>query len=120
LIKPGIYLNVDTNICSAIFRNIISNAIKFTKKGHIEVDAIKMDDFYLITITDNGIGMNQQTIDNLFTNPSSRVGLSGEKGTGLGLNIAYESIKIMEGNIKVESVENKGTTFYISLPAYKD
>ena len=110
----------DRNAVKTILRNLMSNAIKFTEaNGLITIDAKKQDDgFLLISLADNGIGMDQKTKDNLFQKFKNepRWGTDGEKGVGLGLVITREFVEKHRGTIWVNSEVGKGSTFYFTLP----
>ena len=110
----------DRNAVKTILRNLMSNAIKFTEaNGLITIDAKKQDDgFLLISLADNGIGMDQKTKDNLFQKLKNepRWGTDGEKGVGLGLVITREFVEKHRGTIWVNSEVGKGSTFYFTLP----
>ena len=110
----------DRNAVKTILRNLMSNAIKFTEaNGLITIDAKKRDDgFLLISLADNGIGMDQKTKDNLFQKFKNepRWGTDGEKGVGLGLVITREFVEKHRGTIWVNSEVGKGSTFYFTLP----
>jgi signal transduction histidine kinase len=107
-----------------LFTNLLSNAIKFTPpNGKIEINAkSKEDDFYLFSISDNGLGLTQDEIKRLFKkfemikNPSVEI-QNRMTGTGLGLYITKGIIEAHGGKIWAESEGlNKGTTFYFTLP----
>ena len=105
-----------------ILRNLISNAIKFTKDfGLILVSIEILDDDVLIKIKDTGVGMNEKQIAKLFKldETHSTVGTSGERGTGLGLLLCKELIEKQGGKIWIESIINSGTIFYFTLPKAK-
>jgi signal transduction histidine kinase len=110
----------DRNAIKTIMRNLMSNAIKFTNEnGLITVDAKEWDnEFLLISLTDNGIGMDEKTKDNLFQKFKNepRWGTDGERGVGLGLVITREFVEKHGGKIWVNSEEGKGSTFYFTLP----
>ncbi len=118
-------LNVvaDSNLVGAIIRNLVSNAIKFTPPGgEVTLDASKLngsdEDWVGVSVSDNGVGMNQSQIDQLFridANQSTR-GTDGESGTGLGLLLCKEFVEKHGGEISVESEEGAGTTFRFTLP----
>jgi len=111
----------DKNLVQTVIRNITNNAIKFTNKGgKIELNAKKQGSEILFSISDDGIGMDEGTKEKLFKLDEniSRVGTSGEKGTGLGLIICKDMIEKNDGRIWVESKLKKGTTFYFTLPEY--
>ncbi len=113
----------DRNLVQTVIRNITNNAIKFTKEdGKIELKAQKQGDNILYSIADTGIGMDEETKEKLFKLDEniSKPGTSGEKGTGLGLIISKDMIEKNGGKIWVESQLNKGTTFYFTVPVYKE
>jgi len=74
----------------------------------------------LISITDNGIGMDEETLCKLFkiSEKVSRKGTGGETGTGFGLILCAEFIAKNGGKIWAESQNGSGSTFYVELPAY--
>lgn len=117
--EKNLKLNTDLNLFSTIIRNLLSNAVKFSHKNStIYIDYNKIDNNVVFSVRDNGIGMNEKQINNLFsiTNTSSRIGTDGERGTGFGLKIVKEYISHLKGKIWVSSEVNQGTTFYFSLP----
>lgn len=118
-IKEHITVLADPNMIRTIVRNLLSNAVKFTpKKGEISFEVFDNEDEVLIKICDNGVGMSQDIIDNLFSievNTSS-TGTEGETGTGLGLILCSEFVKKHNGNIWVNSEVGKGSCFSFSIP----
>lgn len=119
---PEVFAFADNNMAETIFRNLISNAIKFSKEfGLILVSFDKTDDFIQIKVKDTGIGMNEKQISKLFKidQTHSTVGTSGERGTGLGLMLCKELVEKQGGKIWIESIVNAGTTFYFTLPKAK-
>lgn len=110
----------DENMVKTVLRNLISNAIKFTKsKGRIDVSAISKQDQVEITISDNGVGMNENTLKNLFdisATTETTYGTADEKGSGLGLILCKEFIEKLGGSIWVESEIEKGSVFKFTLP----
>lgn len=112
-------LKIDKNMIQTVIRNLISNAIKFTNKdGEIYITVENQISSVKLTISDNGIGMNQSQINNLFRldHVSSRKGTSNETGTGLGLLLTRDFIRKHQGSISVTSEVNQGTSFIITLP----
>lgn len=106
-----------------ILTNIIGNAYKFTEEGHIRIAAFANDDqFFTITIQDTGIGIekeNQKLVFEEFAQANENI----EKkygGTGLGLSICQKIISILGGNLSLESIFGKGSTFKIQLPLLFD
>lgn len=117
------FIWADKNMIDAVFRNILSNAIKFTPNhGKIELYSEQKEKYIYIYIKDNGVGMNLDIQSKLFkldqhlTTP----GTENEKGTGLGLIITKEFIHLNRGSLGVDSIKDQGTTFIIKLPAYRE
>ena len=112
-------VKADPNIIATIIRNIINNSIKFTLEGGtIKINYTKTDKEHLISIFDNGVGMKEKTLKNLFQldKAESILGTNNEKGTGLGLIICKEFIEKINGRIWAESELGIGTTFYFTIP----
>lgn len=109
----------DEQMMSTVFRNLISNAIKFSSSGDsIYVEIIRIGQGYKITVKDEGMGMPKEVIDDIF-NPKDRPqreGTSSEKGTGLGLLLCKEFVEMHEGEIMVESEPGSGTEFSVTFP----
>ena len=117
------YIWGDKYMVETIFRNIISNAIKFTPNlGEIELKSAKRNGYIYIYIRDNGVGMSLEIQNKIFkldeniTTP----GTENEKGTGFGLILSKEFVELNKGEIKVISVEGEGSTFILKLPSYKE
>jgi signal transduction histidine kinase len=109
----------DKNMIRTILRNLITNAVKFThKNGKVEVNAITRNNQLEIAVSDNGIGMTQETAAKLFKIDAnlSTLGTENEKGTGLGLFLCKEFVEKHGGKIWVESQEGKGSTFKFLVP----
>jgi signal transduction histidine kinase/Tfp pilus assembly protein PilF len=119
-IADDLYVYADPNFYRSIIQNVVNNAVKFTdNKGTITVKAMLEKDFIAIETTDNGIGMPQALISELFkihTNVK-RNGTNKESGAGLGLIICKELVEISGGTIYVKSEEAKGTSITFTLPA---
>ena len=111
----------DEDMLNTVFRNLLTNAIKFSNKGGIiSVSASAINSFAEICVSDCGVGMNQKAIDNLFRLEITRstTGTENETGTGLGLILCKEFIENNGGKIRVESEVGKGSKFIITLPTY--
>jgi signal transduction histidine kinase len=104
---------------STVFRNLISNAVKFTKQhGEIIITATSDDNEVICSVKDNGIGISEENIKNLFkidVQHSSR-GTDDESGSGFGLIICTELIEKHRGRIWVESKLGSGSVFSFTIP----
>jgi len=110
----------DRNMIQTIIRNLISNAIKFTNnEGNIMLSVQKIQQDYIISVKDNGVGIPPESLDGLFKidQNNSTKGTQNESGTGLGLILCKELVEKHNGKIWVESELGKGTTFIFSIPA---
>lgn len=113
------FITADRNMLSTIFRNLISNSIKFTKEGgSVKITFKEREDFTQISVSDTGVGMGKEKIDSLFKidQKISTKGTANEEGTGLGLLLCKEMIEKQNGTIWAESQPGTGTTFYLTLP----
>ena len=112
-------LKIDKNTIQTIIGNIINNAIKFTPhNGKIDIETSFFNDYFSVSITDNGVGMNSTQLNNLFKieKSQSTPGTNNEAGTGLGLILCHEFIKLNGGQIRAESQVGQGTRFNIDIP----
>ncbi|ABZ93680.1 Sensor histidine kinase of a two component complex [Leptospira biflexa serovar Patoc strain 'Patoc 1 (Ames)'] len=113
------FVYADSEMIQAVLRNLISNSIKFTNEnGYIQISASHEEDGVRIECKDNGVGMDSSDLEKLFRLDAqlSRIGLEGEKGTGLGLILCHEFIKLHGGEIWAKSEKGKGTTVSFRLP----
>lgn len=119
-IDEDLIFEFDREMINIVIRNLISNAVKYTRKeGLITISTNEIDDEIEISVKDTGIGMNRETSDKLFVadlNRTVKEGTKGEKGTGLGLILCMEFIGKHQGIIWAESEPKKGSTFKITLP----
>jgi signal transduction histidine kinase len=119
--RCGVY--ADLNMIQTIFRNLITNAIKYTSRGgNVTVRAFKKGSYAQIEVIDDGVGMSEEKVKNLFSGEefNSTPGTEQEPGTGFGLVLTYEFVLKNNGDISVESTEGKGTTFRFTLPLSKE
>ena len=118
-ISEDLSITADVGMLETILRNLVSNAIKFTSRGgSITISAINVNDKIHFSIKDSGVGISPDNIKLLFSthlNPTT-YGTSGEKGTGLGLNICREFVLKHGGEIWVESELGSGSIFHFSIP----
>lgn len=118
----------DKNAIHTIFRNLLTNAVKYTAEGGIiKIDVThfnqfvgsKSKPFIQVSISDNGLGIKPENLSKLFDRnvQFTTYGTNREKGSGLGLLICKEFVELGGGKIWVESKEEKGSTFSFTLPA---
>ncbi len=111
-------INSDRGKLQQIVTNLFSNACKFTKDGQIRVSAERANNDLLVTVTDTGIGMNdeqQAKVFEAFVQAEATTGtLYG--GTGLGLAIVRDFCQMLGGNITLSSTPGEGSTFQVTIP----
>ncbi len=113
----------DKDLINTVIRNLIANALKFTKKnGKITIEYENDDNSVIIRVIDTGIGIPQESQDKLFymDNKYSTEGTEGEKGTGIGLVLCKEFTEKNNGTIELQSKVGEGTTFIVKLPKSGD
>lgn len=108
----------DKNILEFVLRNLLMNANKFSDQKMITVHTTLTTSEVQIHVTDQGIGIETERIEKLFTweKRRSTPGTSGETGSGIGLKLCAELIERLQGRLEVSSVLGKGSTFTIKLP----
>lgn len=120
---PGdILVYADQNMMQTVIRNLISNAIKFTsRKGEVTIKAFEKDEYAVLEVTDNGVGIDPLKLPNIFSlsNDYSTLGTEKERGTGLGLILCYEFMTLNQGKIEAKSALGSGSSFRIYIPKYK-
>lgn len=122
-IPEGIVVKADPNMLQTIIRNLISNAIKFVNPGgEVKLTARKNGEFAAVDVADDGIGMDERTMESLFDLRvnSSRPGSGGETGTGLGLILCKEFVERHGGSLEISSKIDEGSTFTFSIPLYRE
>lgn len=118
-VSPNLSWTTDHNMLEFSIRNILSNAIKFSKNNsEIMIETIKTNKQLKIIIEDQGIGMSNEELSKIFIQTSDKVrrGTNNEKGTGLGMALAQEFATQMNGKLQIESETNKGTKVTLVLP----
>ena len=111
----------DADKMDKIIYNLLSNAIKYNKVGgKIDVSLSLNREQAVITIADNGIGMSKEKMKHLYTRFfDGDYRKQNMPGTGIGLSLTHDLVKLHHGNIQCESQEGEGTTFTITLPIRK-
>jgi PAS domain S-box-containing protein len=109
----------DYDMINLVVRNLLSNAIKFTRPhGLITISLSEQSGFVEVVIADNGVGMSQEAVDNLFIDNQfhSTYGTNNEKGSGLGLVLCKDFVLRNGGIIRVESTLGEGSKFIFTVP----
>lgn len=118
-IKGKQYVNADKNMLETIFRNLVTNAIKFTEThGEVLLSMKRENDHIVFSVKDNGVGIPPQKIATLFeiNHKNTTLGTNEETGTGLGLVLCKDFIEKHGGKIWVKSQAGKGSDFEFSIP----
>lgn len=118
-IRDEVY--VDVEMWEKIILNLLSNAFKYSNQGAIEVAVAQHGDQVHVSVSDTGIGIPANQLEQIFTRfhrVESAEGRSQE-GTGIGLAMVKELVKLHQGTIQVSSEEGRGSTFTISIPTGK-
>lgn len=112
------FVYADEEMIKIILRNLISNAIKFTRKdGEVRTAACVKDGKLRISVSDSGVGISLEDISRIFSlEAHTTPGTAKEKGTGLGLILCKDFIEKNKGEIWVESQQGEGSTFYFTVP----
>lgn len=121
-IEEKLAVYADRNMLDTILRNLISNALKFTRPGgKVQLISERNGDFATIKVTDNGVGLSAKVQERLFRidKHNSTNGTLNETGTGLGLILVKEFVTKHGGEMGVESSEGEGSTFYFTIPLMK-
>lgn len=109
---------IDRDMWEKIILNLLSNAFKFTFDGEIEVSLREEPQQVVVSIRDTGVGIPQKYLSRIFERFQRIEGTQSRsfEGSGIGLSLVRELIKLHKGSIEVESSEGRGTTFTIVLP----
>lgn len=122
-VKEDLQLWVDRNSTMTIVRNLVNNALKFTKPGgEVTIHGSLGNNEAIIKVMDTGIGISGEKLEELFVLKDRKRswGTDGEKGLGIGLQLVYEFVEMNNGTLEVESEEGKGTSFVVKLPLFEN
>ncbi|MEQ1624156.1 MAG: ATP-binding protein, partial [Sediminibacterium sp.] len=118
---PDFEIFADKNHLDVILRNLLNNAIKFSfPNATIEIDGFDHGDKIEIRILDHGVGMPAEQLQKINNNEvfKSATGTSGEKGSGLGLQLVKDFVEKNGGRFYIESKEKLGTTMCFTIPTF--
>ncbi len=124
-IEKNLFICADVDMMNSVIQNLLSNSIKFTfRGGSISIKTFKKvinkQKKIEIIMKDTGVGMKQENIDKIFAaDVFTYPGTEKEFGTGLGLQLVIQFIERNGGELKIESVENEGSSFIVTLPSVK-
>ena len=119
-IQESLEVFADVNALRTILRNLVDNAIKYTPAGgQVEISAMNTPKGINLQVSDTGIGMSAEKTKEIFLlqKNKSEKGTAGEKGTGLGMHLVNELVKLNKGAIEVVSQLGQGTKFEVMMPA---
>ena len=118
--EEPLMVRADNDMLKTVVRNFMSNAIKFSpEESTIEITMCADGDFAKISVTDHGVGIAVDRIDSIFHKGETTYGTGGEEGSGLGLQLCQDFARKNGGDVMVESVEGKGSTFSVLVPLKK-
>jgi signal transduction histidine kinase len=117
LVSEKITCLADEDAINLTIRNLLANAIKFTREGKVTIEAEMNHSICKIYVRDTGVGIAADNLEKIFQKNYYTKGTHEEQGTGLGLMLCKEFVERNGGRIQVESEVGKGTTFIVELPA---
>lgn len=117
--KEHMPIYFDKEIIQTILDNLISNALKYTEKGSISIGIRQVEraevNYTEIRVSDTGYGIKPEALPHIFDRYYQEGGKHQASGTGIGLSLVKNLVALHEGEIRVESAPNQGSTFYVSL-----
>ncbi|WP_062054464.1 sensor histidine kinase [Aquimarina longa] len=122
-LSADIEFMINPIMMETVFRNLISNSIKFSHlRSKIIVSGKQFDEKIKISVRDTGVGMTKEYIDQLFLQDQniSTLGTDNEEGIGYGLGITKKLVEKQNGILEIESKPNRGTTIHMCFPLYSE
>lgn len=115
---PGdLVMKGDEHMITSVFRNLISNSVKFSpRKSRVEIVGRMRKNLIHCVVSDHGVGVPEKDLRNIFRFSQSTSGTENEKGTGLGLHLCREFVRKHKGRIWVKSKEGEGAAFHFCFP----
>jgi len=115
-VEPGLVAWADADRLEHVVTNLVENAIKFSDAGAITVSARSVDGWVELSVTDEGIGIEEERIGELFSGPAPSGQRTGPSGSGLGLYLTRLLVEAHGGTIAVDSEAGAGSTFTVRIP----
>jgi signal transduction histidine kinase len=119
-IADGVRAHADPERLTHVLGNVIENAIKFSDEGPITVAGSAVNDMVELTVTDAGVGIEEERLASVFSGPGPTGQKATPSGTGLGLYLSKRLVEAHGGQITVASEPGKGSTFMVTLPRAAD
>ena len=118
--RDPVPVRLDSKGCNLILSNLISNAVKYTESGSVDVSVGRADDWAILTVSDTGMGIPEADIPKLFTEffRAGNAKKSHIPGTGVGLAGVRQIVERFGGQMELQSVEGQGSTFTVRLPVH--
>ena len=110
--------HLDRRFVEMILNNLVSNAVKYSEEGEIEIELEKVEDRLILQVIDSGVGMSEDFKQKMFE-PFEQESHGNERlfeGTGLGLNITKNLVHLLGGEIQVWSAKKEGTRVRVEIP----
>jgi signal transduction histidine kinase len=117
-VPAGAAAHSDRELITLVLQNLLGNAIKFSSRGTVRVDAANDPLGWRVSVSDEGPGISPDRVGTLFE-AFTRGGTHGQPGMGLGLTIASHAARLLGSDLRVESTVGKGSTFSFTLPPAK-
>jgi len=115
----NLYVTGERSLVEQVLDNLVDNGIKATEAGNVKLSCHRVDRQIIVKVQDTGCGIPEEHLAMIFKKPfyQGKGRESLEKSTGVGLVLVGQYVKSLNGNVRVESNDGKGTTFFVSLPA---
>lgn len=107
----------DKEVVTIVLDNLISNAMKYTKDGTVDVECHRDGDNIVISVADTGLGISAEAVNHIFERYYQESGPHQAAGTGIGLSLVKNLVNLHHGTISVDSEEGKGSRFVVTIPA---
>ena len=117
--EQAVMVNLDTDSYMRIVNNLMQNVLTHSRANFVNIVLSKQDDTARLIVADNGIGIEKEDLKQFFSRLYKCDKGRSEKGSGLGLSIAYQLTKKMDGQLVAESTPGHGTAFVLTLPLVK-